>query len=600
MDVARQPQEAKRTRRENAVKARVPKSTDGSAQVNIPMEQVQIETYVWWQERLQFKVEPDAALDEEVLEIYKYVLDHFIEREDIIQEINQYRYRKALYGTGILFSSVWFDTKYVYDGDGKLFFDTKSSTVKKNIFHIGVKAVNPRYVWFDEKAKSHREAMDCIYEENISFEEFKIRYENNKEVGTFRNIDAVGTKPDNSNRPSGERQPTSDRNVMLWHYVNQFDGSYTIVANEKVIIYDGVYPMLHGRLPLVAVQHYKNPNWLYGIGIPERMQSVRPYINQFLKYSLDWAKINSSSAVIIGGDADANWETYLESGNLVERRFTGDANQIRPFTPNVNVWQGVEMVKLMEDYWIVNTGVNIRAPFTSPAKTAFEAWLMKEEQNTRSKAVLELDYYWLDDSLTILLSNIIQFAPYQLANKVFSEGKVEDFEWYSIRIDDKTIERKWNKINIKDTPGEHSMLNLDKDLFLNAKGLKVKIVTPYTTTALKTIERAQFSEYLQQIIGLKQSFPEMELGDMKEVKEKLDFLYSIDTKNLMVRTVEKARKENFAEAEAAVSEMQSALWLLNSNVQANTQAVPQAQQTQVEWWNEQNNEDMTASMSWAG
>ena len=74
---------------------------------------------------------------------------------------------------------------------------------------------------------------------------------------------------------------------------------------------------------------------------------------------------------------------------------------------------------------IMSTGVNVKAPYTDPAGTAFEAGLMKEEQNIRAKSVIELDYYGLDRVLTMMMSNIIQFAPVVLAEKIFNdEGAV--------------------------------------------------------------------------------------------------------------------------------------------------------------------------------
>lgn len=68
---------------------------------------------------------------------------------------------------------------------------------------------------------------------------------------------------------------------------------------------------------------------------------------------------------------------------------------------------------------------------------------MKEEQNIRSKSVIELDYYGLDRVFTMMMSNIIQFAPVMLAEKIFDEkGNVTGKEdRYSIRINNKSIKK---------------------------------------------------------------------------------------------------------------------------------------------------------------
>jgi hypothetical protein len=63
----------------------------------------------------------------------------------------------------------------------------------------------------------------------------------------------------------------------------------------------------------------------------------------------------------------------------------GNGRDITPFQPAVNVAQLQEILKLMDDYSIILTGLNFKSPYTSPAKTAFETSVMKEEQNNRLK-----------------------------------------------------------------------------------------------------------------------------------------------------------------------------------------------------------------------
>ena len=58
---------------------------------------------------------------------------------------------------------------------------------------------------------------------------------------------------------------------------------------------------------------------------------------------------------------------------MTEWTFTGDAKSVGTFQPNVNVAQAVEMLRLMEDYMIMSTGINVKAPYSDPAGTAFEA-----------------------------------------------------------------------------------------------------------------------------------------------------------------------------------------------------------------------------------
>ena len=45
---------------------------------------------------------------------------------------------------------------------------------------------------------------------------------------------------------------------------------------------------------------------------------------------------------------------------------------------------------MLEDYGIQSTGLNLKASYASPASTAFEAGIMKEEQNQRSRPVARM------------------------------------------------------------------------------------------------------------------------------------------------------------------------------------------------------------------
>jgi hypothetical protein len=83
------------------------------------------------------------------------------------------------------------------------------------------------------------------------------------------------------------------RNVQLRHYWNIYNGKYIIIANEAIVIYNGEMEEVHGRLPLIPVQHYADPESIYGIGIPERFAFCKPYINSMLNFALDGAKLNA-------------------------------------------------------------------------------------------------------------------------------------------------------------------------------------------------------------------------------------------------------------------------------------------------------------------
>lgn len=125
----------------------------------------------------------------------------------------------------------------------------------------------------------------------------------------------------------------------------------------------------------------------------------------------------------------------------------GNASDVVPFIPNINIGQLIEMLRIMEDFGIQATGLNQKAPYTSPAKTAFEAGIMKEEQNNRLKTVAESRDFGLDRAFTLSLSNILQFAPYLETQIVIDENQNTTTIKKDIKIKDKKLKRDGESIS---------------------------------------------------------------------------------------------------------------------------------------------------------
>lgn len=553
--------ESDRRKWEKAMKATVPNSPDGKAQVNIPLEQVLRETYVWTLENLQAQVSKNTGkIESDYQQIYEIVFDHFMDREKVRQERFKFENAKWEYWTGVLYSGVWFETKHIYDGKGKDFYNKKASTKKYEIRHIGVKNTDIRRAWFDNNAESYDECNDCILEEKITREEYSVKYLNNK---NFRYTNTVSTVSDNENK----ELHTKNEVVLIWNYWNKMDGSYIIVVNKKATIYNWTYTCKHGMLPLIPVQHYYRRGSVYGIGWPERLATVRPYLNSILKVTLDSAWLNASPALLWDDNIEVDWDLYLEAWSLSELKMTWDATRLQQFQTNINVGQLVEILKLMEDYWIVTTGINFKAPYTSSSITAFEKGAMMEEQNQRAKPVLQLDYEWRDAALTIMLVNVIDFAPYALAEHLMWEDDDEDFEWYTINVEDKRIEMKGGKMTIQDDVGYIENLQLKPELFVHWTWLRIKITTPYTTTILPSLKKAEMQEYLQGKAALAQMFGTAEfMWDPKELNDKYDEVYGMESDNLNVKTRADKNKEKFAQTKEIVAQTQASFSPMQSNV----------------------------------
>ncbi|MDR0651172.1 MAG: hypothetical protein LBG59_07445 [Candidatus Peribacteria bacterium] len=138
----------------------------------------------------------------------------------------------------------------------------------------------------------------------------------------------------------------------------------------------------------------------------------------------------------------------------------GNGRDITPFQPSVNVQQLQEILKLLDDYAIILTGLNFKAPYTSPAKTAFETSVMKEEQNNRFKVPLTLRNEGLGLVFGTMLCNIFQYVPYlyskRLRDEELGKSTLED-KWYQIPITGKKIIRKKEKDSQTATGGQRTI-----------------------------------------------------------------------------------------------------------------------------------------------
>lgn len=102
----------------------------------------------------------------------------------------------------------------------------------------------------------------------------------------------------------------------------------------------------------------------------------------------------------------------------------------------------MRVLAVMEDFGIQSTGLNPKAQYDAGTDKAFIMGVMKEEQNMRAKSVIRNRNVGLDKAFTIMLCNILQFAPTLYAKHIFNEKQLADFKWYEIRVAGKKLRRE--------------------------------------------------------------------------------------------------------------------------------------------------------------
>lgn len=565
---------------------------------SIPYEQLLIEAYMWsLPEWLPIKVvNKKGKVDGKQLLLASHTLQHFMERENSVVEIDTFDKKKARYGTWWLFSWMYFDSRLR---------DKELSTE----WHIWVFwDIDIRKVWIDDRAKSYFKAMDEILQEDISIEEFKLRYTDQK---GYKYVNSVGVHNSKGNREVTQEVTDDGRNVQLWHYWNIYDGTYRIVANESILIYNGKMEEEHGWLPLIPVQHYPDSESIYGIGIPQRFAFCKPYINQLLNYALDGAKLNAWYNVFTSSGTEIDGELYSEPWQGTIVTYTWDYRGIQPFQPNVNVWQLAQILSIMEDFGTQAIWFDPRTSYKAQSDKVGIAALLKEEQSQRARPVARSRNFWLWHAFTIMLLNIASFAPYKYAELVFdNDGQVEDYDWYTIEIKNKKIEMndKGEVIDVKDTPWEDdeyalvdsklywgdskerlrrfgNFFDMSDDQIYKWAGLKVQIDTPSSVSSMKSIDKADLKETIAALAMQFQNTQDQELLPiLKKMNSRLYELYDIDPDNIDIASKADERRAFIAQAETAIGNFNSPLSQPIQDVQQSANWWAGVQAPQIAWW----------------
>ena len=575
-------QEALRDYIDKTFKAKPSYKWNGQTVPNLKIEEALIEASIWMQDsQIPISVEADWKPDWIMLSLAKYTLDHFIYKEAITKEIRLHMdYSRARYWTAVLFSGLELESKFIAKETNDWYFNPKWELERIEQLHVKVKDVPIRQAYFDDTAKRYEECVDCIYEEYLSIDEYKLRYldDNGKSKSDFTNAEYVGTvEVTDENR---ENNTWADM-VKLWHYYNKLYAKYIIVANEKIVIYNWIASTRHWELPLVPVQFYNNPYSLYGIGIPERYATIKALNQNFYSAMIGWAWLNAWSILFAWEWTEIDGEIFVEPWEISVIEMTKwSARDITPYNTSVNIEQLTNVITLMDDMGAYLTWISIKAPYTSPAKTAFETSVMKEEQNNRLKTIYETRIHGLEQAFTLMLSNIFTFLPYQYAERMIDEKeKLENYERYQIPVDWVKIIRdpQWNPLNIEEAKDYKDYFDLKPEIIEWARGMKVRIVTPSTQSTMKALEVENITKFIQakqMIMQMKAQAMQMQqpTDEFDKISDRLDILFNIDKENVDIKSNEQEVREASAQLTQLINSFNITTW---QDEQANMMAMPQ-------------------------
>lgn len=181
-------------------------------------------------------------------------------------------------------------------------------------------------------------------------------------------------------------------------------------------------------------------------------------------------------------------------------KFAGNQDTVKQFELDGNIQSQANLLTILDDQIIQDSGQNLKAPYSSPANTATEIEVIEENKAIREKTMDELRDQAIQGILDQVFKNIRQFAPALLKKEIKQKrGKKEitvKIEYPLIKVPNVSINKKAKKgesIFVEDY-GKFGFFELTPQTLKHE--MTVKIVTPSTKSNLKTLEKNAVTQYI--------------------------------------------------------------------------------------------------------
>ena len=480
--------------------------------INIPLEQDLIDTYEGRAAgKISIDIQPNgkqANVDE--LQPAQYATEYYLEGWDnndngFYNHAPIIRRQKARYGTEFTLTSLDNKSELMYKIKDDALINTIADLENKENYEPYIldsweffpKHLNIRTVFVDEKALGQtdiQKAEDCFIEVSMSLNKIKFIW---WDKDWYSNIDKLC---DNSTLDSGKanKKEFAKNQTTIRFYYNKLSKDYIIYApREGVRIHKSKMLYNHGLLPIDGVQHYTDETCLYGIGIPRKIKYLKAYKSEILQAILDNAAMGSGLNFIIWNDGK------IENRNLGwdwvnVRRTAVWAEEVKQMQPQINTWL-VNILSVLDDLVVQDTWENVRAIIDAQSDKVGIVEMMEENKAVRHKSVDENRNLFLDNALTKMLSNIVQFVPTLLSKTTEikqGEDTITKIEYPFIKINNAEVKQSKNWIKIEKEDNYWKIWYFEFKPWVIPQGLWVKYVTPSSTSSLPLVKKNAVWEWL--------------------------------------------------------------------------------------------------------
>lgn len=390
----------------------------------------------------------------------------------------------------------------------------------------------------DEAADIIEKAEDCILEERLRIETFKMKY---GDSGKYYNIDKVIPNGSLSDRTAffdrADDDPMDGDYVQCLHYYNKMTDTYAILANTVIITKPGddPIPYKHKELPLAIWNYYPVEGRIYGMGIPKIIAPTQEEREAIRNLSLDRQKMHLNKMFIVSDlfDIDEDEATTRPHGFIhVNSGGLPLDNVMKPLEYGDVPGSSIRMDDQLRDDEKRVTGIDDRSQGVNMGGTATEAAILTEQSQKRINLINTMTAMSTIDRIGKLKwSNIKFFYPAPRIEKITQGNDEKEKKVYKkINVDGrefKIVKNEGtgkNELQMNEITGSSSF-KLDSaharffdDDFDISVAWDIKALTP------QAIRQSKSMEMFQTMAGNPMTLAQMNLrGAMKDVMMEGDF-----------------------------------------------------------------------------
>ena len=561
--------------------------TDWRSSSNVPLERAIIELFVaeaikrptnfnfsWW-----VWYDFQARIFEK---LWKF--DWSVKNRD--SEILNNEYLTAIFWTSVIYTG--YEKKYRViedfdweDENGVIKFQRKLQT-KSDIL---MKNIDIRDFWVDERAKTIEDAVDCIYETYITYEEFLSYYLDKGYDKTKLEAIAPTKSRDNEYRPflmQEERAEWESRYVKITKYWNVTLDRYREIANDSILIKE--HPILNAShsLPFITRQYGKNLFSIYGYGLCEALVTFKSDINKLREILMEAIKKSNQEVIALWNGLSFDWNQFAYNNQFM--KFKGNLQwnfqQLSWTPPNQSIFTYLQ--ELFKQIAIF-VGIDIMNILWETQQTAYQTAVQKESSLQRVNVVLKNRDEAFERLANLHKDNLQMFYPIKLVRQLVKINK-----------DNKPMEKAektYPEIEVPKMKGKKFGKTKEKQIFQVKPEdirweIKIEVSTDLNASTIAEVEKEQKMDFYRRVWEVWMTYaqdPTLEqIIPKKKAIMDLARLNNIETEQADDAEVSEMKKDLYKELKTAMQWQRTPeeapdmamLWQPNADVEQSGQPAP--------------------------